>query len=69
MNFDLANLNVYSYKSYIPSLVGVRSIGAEIWALPVLAPILNFGLSDLNVYSYRSYIPSLVGVRSVGAEI
>ena len=49
--------------------MGVRSVGAEIRSLPVLAAILNFELSDLNLYSYMFYIPSLVGVRSLGAEI
>ena len=53
----------------MPSLVVVRSVGAEIRSLPVLAAILNFELSDLNVYSCRFSIQSLVVVRSVGAKI
>ena len=51
LTFDLVDLNLCPYRFYVPSLVCVRSLGAEIWLLPVLAAILNFDLVDLNLCS------------------
>ena len=49
--------------------MALRSLEAEIRALPVMAAILTSGFVDLNLYSCRSYIPSLVALPSLEAEI